>query len=198
MSEMFSEIRRTAAALDLSNEWFTPRKYVAAACEVMGGPIELDPASCEDANQFIQAERYYTQAQDGLAQDWACKRMWLNPPYGMHPCGKSNIAVWSRRLINEYECGNIEQALLVPMSNTEASWFVPLWDYPVCFPNPRVMFHRPGGRMDHHIQGTCFVYLGPHRAKFIQVFEQFGIVVVRASTPRPKLQPDLWSQEESA
>jgi hypothetical protein len=168
-----------------SNEWYTLAKHIKAARNVMGS-IELDPASCAAANAVVQAKRYYTQEQDGLAQDWTCTSMWLNPPFGNAPNGKSNMMLWSARLIEEYACGRVSQAILLSMSNTEASWFAPLWTYPICFPCPRVLFHRPDGKLDHHIQGTCFVYLGPNEAKFIDIFSQFGTIAKRVSPPPAK------------
>jgi hypothetical protein len=176
---------------DESNEWYTPSKYVEAAREVMGG-IDLDPASCTKANWTIKANMYYKQDEDGLAQPW-WGRIWLNPPFGNAPNGKSNMAIWSARLIEEYTRCRVNQAILLCMSNTEATWFEPLWAYPICFPCPRVLFHRPNGKLDHHIQGTCFMYLGPNEVKFIEVFSQFGTVAKRVSPPPAKPQTlDLW------
>jgi ParB family chromosome partitioning protein len=193
MSTLFGD-EMMAASQSLSNEWYTLAKYIDAARTVMDG-IELDPATCEMANQTVRATRYYTQKQNGLAQDWSCCSMWLNPPFGTSANGRSNMAVWTQRLIEEYEHGNVEQAILLCMSNTEALWFSPLWNYPICFPCPRVMFYRPNGSLDHHVLGTCFVYFGPNEAKFIDVFSQFGTIAKRVSTPKQAqvVQHDLWS-----
>src|SRR5579859_6970510 len=76
-----------------SNEWYTPAPYVNAARQVMGG-IELDPASCAQANRTVQAARYYSQADNGLAQDWTCRSLWCNPPYG-RTAHISNQEIWT-------------------------------------------------------------------------------------------------------
>lgn len=178
---------------DDSNEWYALAQYVAAAREVMNG-IELDPASCELANLVIGAERYYTREQDGLQQDWTCDSLWLNPPFGTLPSGRSSMATWAARLIHAYRGGHVKQAILISMNNTEANWFQPFWDYPICFPCPRVLFHRPDGTLDHHIQGTCFVYFGTQVERFIAAFRKFGPVVTPERVHRfvqPVVQPAL-------
>lgn len=178
---------------DDSNEWYTQAIHTDAAHAVMDG-IELDPASCAAANQYVRADRYYTQEQNGLLQDWTSASLWLNPPFG-NLNGKSNMAMWAARLIGEYTSGHVGQAILLCMANTEALWFQPLWGYPLCFPCPRVLFHRPGGKLDHHIQGTCFVYFGDKPQRFVDIFQKFGPVVTPDGVHRPVLQvqqQSLW------
>jgi hypothetical protein len=47
-----------------SAEWFTPACYIEAVRAVLG-TIDLDPASCEEANRIVGATRYHTQESEG-------------------------------------------------------------------------------------------------------------------------------------
>lgn len=169
-----------------SNEWYTPSRYVEAAREVMGG-IDLDPASCKKANETIKAAIYYTKEQNGLAQEWH-GRVWLNPPYG-YTNNKSNLSLFTYRLIREYRIGNVEQGILLSTVRTDTDWFFQLLDFPVCFskkiyfegkiPNPKTY-----NKKYSHFHGTIFVYLGKNEEKFIEVFSRLGDVVRRVSAPK--------------
>src|SRR5258706_12167748 len=63
-----------------SEEWYTPPHVITLARTVLQ-VIDLDPASCEQANQIVQAQQFFAASQDGLVQEWS-GTIWLNPPYG--------------------------------------------------------------------------------------------------------------------
>ena len=187
-----------------SNEWWTQFRYIEAAKLVLR-EIDLDPASCELANQTVRAARIYTKEQDGLRQPW-CGRIWLNPPYsrdnmargmesGDRP--KSIMQTWIEKLISEYRRGNVHAAILLTKADPKQIWFQPLWDFPICFAR-RVYFNRPGLKPERMMFGTAFVYLGSDPERFIEVFSRFGRVVKAIDTP--PVQPimhELWSEVEA-
>lgn len=165
------------------NEWYTPAYVIKAAHQVMGA-VELDPASCAAANITVNADRYYTQAQNGLVQDWSCETMWLNPPYGKQ-YGRSVMGTFIARLVDEFAAGRVKEAILLAMDDTSTSWFRTLWGYPICFADHKVHFHTtcPTKKSPTatHMHGTIFVYLGTHEERFIEVFSTLGVVARRVS-----------------
>ena len=183
-----------------SNEWYTPARYIEAAREVMNG-IDLDPASCAEANQVVKASLYYSKKDNGLVQPWY-GNVWLNPPYGrIHPELTGSTRSWQplfiQKLIEEYTRGNVKQAILLLLGNAMfKQWFPPLWGYPLCFHPTSIAFIRPGRK--HHDTdrlgfGSIFIYLGSHEQKFIDVFSRFGTIARRVSAPRQTVQPlSLW------
>jgi len=183
-----------------SNEWYTPPRVIAAARCVMGG-IDLDPASCKEANQIVRAPCYYTKEDDGLMQPWY-GRVWLNPPYsyagkrkGMESGDRPHSLMkrWIAKLIAEYQAGNIEQAILLTKADPKQNWFAPLWDFPLCFARDRIYFHRPSLEPEKMMFGTCFVYLGAHEEAFIDAFQKFGRIVKAIDAPKDEpRQNALW------
>jgi ParB family chromosome partitioning protein len=183
------------------NEWYTQPKYIEAARKVLGS-IDLDPASCAEANQIVGADKYYTEQDNGLIQPWYGK-VWLNPPYGKVN-NKSLILLFVRKLVHAYATQAIEQAILLCDCDPDAEWFQPLWDYPICFANHKVYFYRPS--MHHllpqlyskhgHMFGTIFVYFGPNEDRFIEHFSKFGTIARRVSAPpKPTTQNlQLWEE----
>lgn len=62
--------------------------------------------------------RYYTLADDGLAQSWAGERVWCNPPY-------SDITPWVRKAWSEWSAHNHATCIvmLLPANRTEQAWW---------------------------------------------------------------------------
>ncbi|MGI0034299.1 MAG: DNA N-6-adenine-methyltransferase [Nitrososphaera sp.] len=154
------------------NDWRTPRKFIAAAIQVLGG-IDLDPASSAEANETVQAKRFYTESENGLILPWK-GRVWLNPPYG------ENARVFTNRLIKEYEVGNVTGAIALLNSHppTETQWFHQLFRYVICFVRGRIDFGGPSREVSStSTHGTAIVYLGREEILFRDVFSEFGAVV---------------------
>jgi hypothetical protein len=183
-----------------SNEWYTPARYIEAARLVMGG-IDLDPASCEVANQTVRATRYYTKEDNGLMQPWIARSVWCNPPYygKLNPIPgsiKSYQQCFVEKCLCQYASRNTEQAILLLLGNVcFAHYFYPLWQFPLCFHDGSITFHRPDGSTEDFGFGTIFVYLGPNESRFVEVFSKFGRVVRAIDTPPMKLVTrELWTE----
>ena len=89
-----------------SAEVYTPAPIIDAARVLMGG-IDLDPASCADANGTVRADTYYTKEDDGLSLPWY-GRVWCNPPYG-----GGGLRLFAERLLTELEAGTVERAMFL-------------------------------------------------------------------------------------
>lgn len=157
---------------DNSYEWYTPLVYIDAAREVMGS-IDLDPASCDEAQEVVKAGKYYTIDDDGLSQPWF-GNVFLNPPYNM-----PHVEQFVDRAINEYVTRRINSAIVLVNNATDTGWFHRLLENPVCFPQGRVRFWTAEGPNLGARQGQAFFYLGENLEKFGKVFSDFGAVLRR-------------------
>jgi hypothetical protein len=162
-----------------NQEWYTPAPIVEAARQVMGA-IDLDPASSPEANRTVRAARFYTVEDDGLSHPWA-GRVWLNHPYG-GAAGYNDR--WIAHLIAEYQAGRVSQAVAITWASTDTAWFARLMNYPICYTYGRPKFTRPVGAVasspakNAPPKGAAITYLGPQVARFAEVFEGIGRVMI--------------------
>lgn len=171
--------KRTKTVQSNSNEWWTPEKYVTAARNVMSG-IDLDPASCETANEVVGAEEFFDQEDDGLNRQWH-GRVWLNPPYGRLS------GAFINKLSDEFGKGNVEQAtVLVNANATDTKWFSLLWNHILCFTDHRIDFTSPDYKEHSSTHGSVFIYLGHNEREFFRQFSQFGCVVKKVHYDDPE------------
>ena len=155
-----------------NNEWYTPPEYLDAVREVLG-TIDLDPASCEVANRHVQADRYYTVADDGLTQEWR-GRCFLNPPYSRALCGR-----FCERMATLYESASVTEAIVLVNNATETEWFQRLLGAAsaVCFPDGRIRYLKEDGQRGAPLQGQAFIYFGMQRDAFSLAFRRFGTIL---------------------
>jgi hypothetical protein len=120
-----------------SDDYYTPRWIF----DTLGLIFDLDVACPPEGPINVPATRWYTAADDGLAQPWS-GRVWMNPPY-------SKPAPWVARFI-EHGHG---VALLPVMTN--GKWLHDLWNSSVSLTLlTRLKFERLDGQVASSYPGT--------------------------------------------
>lgn len=151
-----------------SVEWFTPPDIIKLVNEVFGD-IDLDP--CSPPTPSIPAKKYYTMRENGLLHEWH-GRIFMNPPYGR------GIDKWVDKVMDEYEAGNVKEAILLLPARTETRWFRRLTDFKWCAVNKRIKFGGKDGSNSATFPSAIF-YLGWQPKKFSKVFSKIGIIWVK-------------------
>ena len=93
----------------LTDDWGTPKEFFKEINKEFS--FQLDVCA---SNQNYKCERYYTESENGLLQDWE-QVNWCNPPYGRA------IGKWIEKAHNEHLKGKTT-VLLIP-SRTDTKWF---------------------------------------------------------------------------
>jgi len=152
------------------NEWYTPEEYIACVRKVMGN-IDLDPASCQAANEVVQAGEFFSLENDGLSRPWH-GRVFMNPPYS-----QPYIQQFTEKLINHAVKGDVEQAVALVNNATETRWGQLLLAHAsaVCFPAGRVKFWHPE-KTSAPLQGQMIIYIGANSDVFTESFNNIGVV----------------------
>lgn len=179
-----------------SVEWYTPAAEMALVHHVFDGPPDLDPLSCELANRVVRARTFYDVAADGMAQRWAARTIYVNPPTGL------TQPAWAK-LCEHFEAGDFEAAIwagfnLEQLQTLQRAGHA-LWPlaFPVCVPATRTRWLRGDaaqadlfgelpqvGKSPRH--GTFFVLLdrtGDYTPRFWEAFGAIGGLC--APGPRP-------------
>lgn len=163
------------------DEWYTPAEYIEAARRVLPGGIDLDPASCQEANRVVKARQFFSKDDDGLSRTWHGS-VWLNPPYS-----SPLIQHFIDKLIAEYEQCNVSAAIVLVNNCTDTGWFHRLVSrHPVCFPRGRVQFWRRDSDTQSARQGQAIFYLGKDLDLFVHEFSKFGVVMEKIANVDPK------------
>jgi len=171
----------------MSDLWFTPAYIVEPFRELSGGRIDLDPASCAEANEVIRAANFYTEADNGLLLPWS-RHILINPPF-------SKIDQFVAKGMSELETGDVESQLWVTNANTEVAWFKKLSARAnaICFPSKRIQFWLPGGKIKGcNRRSQALFYFGSDVQGFTEKYRHIGLVMPMVGPEcRPWLHPTM-------
>lgn len=149
-----------------SSDWTTPEIIINKTVQLLG-EIDLDPCSNPDFPN-IPAKNHFTKKEDGLTQNWIGK-IYMNPPYG------SEIKKWIYHLAEQFEEGNVLEAIALVPSRTDTEWFRRLKKHLRCFIWGRLKF---GGKENSAPFPSMVVYLGENEGGFAQIFSDIGDVYI--------------------
>lgn len=166
-----------APQCDDNCEWYTPAHIIEAARACMGG-IDLDPASCVEANRIVRATQFYTREQDGLSREWK-GRVWLNPPYG-----RGVVEAFAEKLLLSLRSASVEAAILLTNNCSDTEWWQRCAEQAtaICFLRGRLKFWGPQERGNSPTQGqTVMLFTGwyhpPRYNLFEDQFSQLGVIL---------------------
>ncbi len=154
------------------NEWYTPPDVLEDVRSFLRG-IELDPASSEVAQNYVNAERYFSQDDKALVQAWHARSVFLNPPYA-----QPAIALFAEKMVDEYRMGHVGEAVMLTHNYTDTRWFhiAESEAAAICFTRGRIRFVSPDGEMASPTQGQAFFYYGKRVKEFREAFGGRGFV----------------------
>lgn len=163
-----------------SAEHYTPPVIVDLMFELYDGAPSLDPASCEKAQKVVGAKKFFTKDDDGLSKNWE-GQVFLN-----WPGGRDEAIKWARKLVDEYKCGRVFEAVVVLFRHDHTTEW---WDVLVeagadaCLVRDRIVFwndERPlerGDRAGGAPHPSSIAYLGKRHDRFADVFSDLGPVI---------------------
>lgn len=152
-------------------EWYTPGAIIEAARSLMGA-IDLDPASCELANEVVRATEFFSEEDNGLEKEWK-GRIFVNPPFA-HP----TVKFFAEKLLDSFGTGDVKQAVWLSNACVDVGWWQDLASIGVtCFHRGRIKFYGPDGAVQPPTLGQSIIYLGDNSTKFAKEFTAFGVVL---------------------
>ena len=173
-----------ATSVVMEGDFYTHPSIVSAARVAMGS-IDLNPASCMEANRVVQATQFFGAKRTELLHSWH-GNVWINPPFG------SWREEWTPKLISEWQSGRVNQVCALASTRAiTAQGFHPIVAHAsaVWVGYGRLRFWGPkAGEPD---EGHVVFYFGERVAAFAAAFERdgFGTVYLRGASAQDYGQP---------
>ena len=154
-----------------NNAWFTPPEYIQKVREVLGS-IELDPFSCEKANETVGANTIFTEGNSALDKEWVANTVFCNPPYS-----GGLVAPATAKYVQQWQDRNFKAGIVLVNNCTDTAWFDLLWKnaQAVCFTRGRISFESyDGKKISGNTRGQTLFYFGDDVIRFREIFGEVG------------------------
>ncbi len=180
-------------------ERYTQNFIINAVRDFYGGVIDLDPATCAEANKSIKARWILTKEDNALDVPWQPHsekfiRAWLNHPFGQpeKPCKSNCIKKKCKKrgyCVYEYQTGNIDWAKKIieqtykkldeielcniTFASTSSDWWQLLRTYcsAVCYPKRRDCYKKKITDKSVPPKDSSIFYYGNRVSEFKYFFE---------------------------
>lgn len=173
---------------DSENQYIVPVPIIEAVRDAFGGVIDLDPASDEEANNYVLAQRYITEKEDGLddLRSWAQpngqpSRVWINVTW-------RQLKFWLEKLRKERALGHVSEAIVMAENRMQGN------DYLVPFMVPGVWhcqingyqpFQGKGQKLSSSMDRQFLIYFGSTPERFVDAVNHLGFVSAVQSELKP-------------
>ena len=157
------------------DNYYTPSKFIESARRVMGS-IELDPTSCDLANETVKATRILTIENSMFRNSIACENMFFNPPY-------SQPLPFVERVVDGVLSGEIGQVIGVLNTDHSTRWWREIEKIAsaYCFLHDRIQFIDANNgdltKTTSNNRPQFFFYVGANVEVFESEFSQYGLVL---------------------
>lgn len=165
-----------------TDQWFTPLELLVKIRSVLG-VIDLDPASCAEANDRVAALTYFDEHDDGLSQDWGTnKTIYLNPPGGKIKNKSLSILFWTKLMNTEIKHAIYMGFSLEQLQTSQRPGLKSIGEFPFCIPSKRIKFYypsNPGKSAPSHSNVIAYIPGSvDYTDLFYDVFKDVGLVVL--------------------
>jgi hypothetical protein len=163
-------LRSTLFSSD-SQEYYTPLSVLVCVRNLLG-IIELDVASCAEANESVGALKFFSKDDNALEQPWASTTIFGNFPGGMTDDNDSLQGLFVKRALDEYVAGRFAQGVFLIKAALSSQWFVPVLSQTFGFVKTPLTFRVPGGQPapKPSPHGYVLMYLGTNEEAFVRCF----------------------------
>lgn len=174
------------------NDFISPPELAATTAAFFGGSIDLDPASSDNANSIVQADKFFTWRENGLIQPWKAKNIYLFPPRSVLNGNeqpedkrlftkklrfkKSAQRVWLELAYQKWIRNEFEEAIIF-LSSSEVALLVTQkigFDFPLCVlaERPKLLHEQTLKPVQAKVFG--FVYYLPAQTNYEESIRKFS------------------------